>query len=269
MMILRPRILSSFDIIGSREKAVAIVEIHEKLKGCEQEIAHEIMNENKRISSVLEKLGEREGVCRLRKYRLLAGDMDTEVVHREHGFVLKLDPQKVYFSPREATERQRIADQVRDGETILVMFSGVGPYAIAIAKKRDVAKIFAVEINHAAVEYARLNIKANKLDDKIIAVEGDVVTVCKEWYGECDRVVMPLPKGAENFLDVAIKCLRPSGGFVHFYSWGREPELFANGESAICEHLRQLGKNYEIIGRHVVLPYSPHAYKVCIDFDVK
>src|SRR5512136_1135651 len=165
-----------FDTIGSKEKAVAIIEVPANLVGHEDEIALQLMRENKRIRSVLQKLSEREGVERLRKYRLLAGDNNTEVTHREHGYVLKVDPQKVYFSERESTERQRIADQVEEGETVLVMFSGVAPYAIAIAKKKNVKKIVAIEINHIGTDYARTNITLNKLNDKILAIEGDVRT---------------------------------------------------------------------------------------------
>ena len=49
-----------------------------------------------------------EGELRLRSYRLLAGEENTEVLHKEHGYMLRLDPKKTYFSVREGTERQRI-----------------------------------------------------------------------------------------------------------------------------------------------------------------
>jgi len=264
----KSRVPLSFDVIGSREKAVAIVHIPEELKGREKDIAYSIMEKNKRVKSVLEKLGEREGKFRLRKYRLLVGDEDMEVIHKEYGYMLKLDPQKVYFSPREATERQRIASQVKDEEVVIVMFSGVAPYAIAIAKNSGVEKIITVEINPVAVSYARANIRMNKLSQKIVVVEGDVRTVCEQWYEVCDRVVMPLPKGAGNFLDIAVKCVKPTGGIIHFYSWGRKPDLFEDAELEIHNGLAKMDRKYEIISRRVVLPYSPATYKICIEFKV-
>ncbi len=259
---------SSFNIIGSREKAVAIIEIPDDLEGKKKEIAEVLLKAHKNVKSVLQKTSNREGEFRTRKYNLLAGDADTEVLHKEHGYRIRIDPQKVYFSPREATERQRVAEQVKAGEVVMVMFSGVAPFAVAISKKQtDVERVIAVEINPEAVRYADENIRINKLSHKILSLPGDVRHVCVRWYGKCDRVVMPLPLGAENFLDIAVNCLRGEG-IIHFYNWGREPKLFEKAEKLIDENLKKMGREYKIINKHVVSAYSPHAYKVCIDIKV-
>ena len=129
-------------------------------------------------------------------------------------------------------------------------------------------KIVAVEINHACTDYARVNISLNKLNEKILAVEGDVRKACEPWYGEFDRVVMPLPKNSGDFLDIAVKCLKTDGGYVHFYSRGRDPAIFENAEAAIKERMAKLRKTCEIVDRRIVLPYGPHTYKVCIDLKV-
>jgi tRNA (guanine37-N1)-methyltransferase len=258
----------SFDVLGSKEKAVAIVEIHDEEKDREKEIAEEITKKQKSVKSVLKKESMREGDYRTRKYKLIAGDKNTEVLHKEYGYALKLDPQKAYFSVRESTERQHIARQVEAGELVMVMFAGVGPYAIAIAKsKPGVEKIIAVEINPDAVEYMKHNIRINKLSHKIIPVLGDVRTACKKWYGKCDRVVMPLPLGAEDFLDIAVKCTK-SDGTIHFYSWGDKGSLYDAAEKAIDESLKNLNREYKITGRRIVLPYAPGRYKVCVEFKV-
>lgn len=98
--------------------------------------------------------------------------------------------------PRESTERMRIAKQVKPGEFIMLMFAGVCPYGIVIAKHQPkIKKIVAIEINPIAYKYMVENIKLNKLEDKIIPVLGDVKDKAKYWYGMCDRVIMPLPKG--------------------------------------------------------------------------
>lgn len=49
-------IQSSYDIIGSRGKAVAIMEIPENLKSKEKLLAETIMEKNKTIKSVLKKI---------------------------------------------------------------------------------------------------------------------------------------------------------------------------------------------------------------------
>ncbi len=253
---------SSFDIIGSKQKAVAIVEIPEELKKKQLLIANAIMHLHKNVKSVLAKVSARKGELRLREYELIAGNSDTEVVHKEYGYLLKLDPQKVYFSPREGMERQRIAQQVKAGEKILVMFSGCAPYAIAIAKKQpDVDKIYCIELNPDAHKYAQENVRINKLSHKIILICGDVKNECKKLEEKFDRIVMPLPFGSESFLNVAIACLK-TGGIIHFYNWGKEPDVFQNAITCIEKNV----KKYKILDKRIVLPYGPRKYKVCIDF---
>lgn len=263
-LILVPR---SFDIVGSKEKAVAIVEIPEELESKERVISEGIMQLNKNVKSVLKKVSERKGELRLREYKLVAGDTDTEVIHKEHGYILKFDPQKVYFSARESTERQRIAEQVKPNENVMVMFSGVAPFAIAIAKKQDVNRIYAIELNKIAHEYSKENVRINKLSHKIVLIYGDVREKCKEYYESCDRVVMPLPLGSESFLDIAINCLKEEG-IIHFYNWSSEKDLFSKVLKIIEENCKKLNKKIEILDKRKVLAYAPRKWKVCIDFKI-
>lgn len=260
--------MSSFDVLGSREKSVAIVEITEDKVEKEKEIAELIMSENKNIKSVLRKDSSREGEYRTRSYTLIAGNEDTEITHKEHGYSLRLDPRKTYFSVREGTERQRIASKVKEGETVMVMFAGVGPYAIAIAKKQpDVEKVIAIEINEPAVEYMKTNVRINKLSHKIIPILGDVKEKCEKWYGKCDRIIMPLPMSAEDFLEDAVKCAKP-GAIIHFYTKGNKDDLYSEAERLISERLKKTSTEYKIMDRRIVLPYSPKTYKVCVEVKV-
>ncbi len=256
----------SYDIIGSREKAVAIVEIPEGLEGKEELVAKAIMSLHKNVKSVLAKASERRGIYRTRELRLIAGDPDTEVVHKEHGCLFKLDPRKVYFSPREATERLRIAKRVKPGEKVLVMFSGVCPYPIMIAKKQPlVEKVIGVEINPDAHRYALENVKLNKVEGKVLPILGDVRDVCPKLGEKFDRVVMPLPKGAHEYLDVAIPRVK-KGGVLHFYHWAREDDLFSEAEGLVVEEAERMGRKATVLERRKVLPYAPRVWKVRVDF---
>jgi tRNA (guanine37-N1)-methyltransferase len=261
-----------YDVIGSKGKAIAIIEVRDEdaEAGLEKALAERIMKKNKHIVSVLKKESAREGEFRIREYSLIAGDDNTEVLHMENGYKLLVDPQKAYFSNRESTERMRIASQVQPSEVVMVMFAGIGPYAIAIAKAQpNVEKVIAVEINSEAVRYMEHNIRINKLSHKIVPVQGDVREACEPWYGKCDRVVMPLPLGAGGFLDIAAKCAK-RGAVVHLYGWGNEADgsVYATTEKTIEEFARKTGLKYEIVGRRKVLPYAPGRYKVCVEFKV-
>lgn len=251
---------SSYDIIGSREKAVAIVEIPEEFEKKEKEIAQQILTRHKNVKSILKKLSERKGIFRTRELKLLLGDKNTEVVHKEFGCRFKLDPRKVYFSGREGTERLRIANQVKPKETVMLMFAGVGVYGIIISKKQPQVKIISIEINPLAFEYMKENIRMNKVEGRMIPILGDVKEKCKDLYGKCDRIIMPLPHEAETFLPTALECLKPEGGFIHLYIIEKEENLKKRTEKII----KKIKKKVEI-KTNKVLPYAPRTNKYCID----
>lgn len=255
----------SYDIVGSGKKAVAIVEIPKDLENEKKLIGEAILKINKNVKSVLSKLSERKGTYRLKDYELIAGADDTEVIHKEHGYNLKLDPRKVFFSPRELTERQRVASQVKAGETVLVMFSGTGPYLMAIAKKQpNVNKIYGIEINPDAHRYAEENVRINKLSHKIVLINGDVREVCPRLKMKFDRIAMPLSTEGYKYLDLAMNCLK-NGGIIHFYHIGYEMDLFSDAEKIVKNISEKLDKKIEIINRVCVLPFGTRNYKICLD----
>jgi tRNA (guanine37-N1)-methyltransferase len=256
------RLPSSYDMIGH----VAIIEVSKELQKHKKTIAKALMETNKKIETVLEKQSERKGKYRTRKYKVLAGKKKTETVHKEYGCTFKLDPTKVYFSPRELTERQRIAEQVKPRETVMVMFSGIAPYAIQIAKRQPkVRKVLSIEISPIAHKYAVENIRINKVSDKVVAIKGDVSDVCKRWFRKCNRVLMPLPTESHNFLELATKCTKKNG-MIHFYSISKD-DGFLDLRNMIKQILRNK-KNYRIMKIKKVLPYAPRQWKVCADIKV-
>jgi tRNA (guanine37-N1)-methyltransferase len=249
-----------YDIIGSKEKAVAIIE-----KGGKK-LAEQIMRKHKNVKSVLKKISGRSGEFRLYKLRLILGDKNTEVFHREHGMIFKLDPRKVYFSPREATERQRIAELVKPKEKILVMFAGIAPFAIAIAKEK-VCEITCVEINPDACKYAEENITRNKLKGSVEIICGDIRKVWKK-LEKFDRILMPLPESAWKFLKYAFRLAR-KGTIIHLYGISEEKNLFKDLEAKIAKEAEKEGVRVKIITRQKVLPFAPRKWKVRIDLKVK
>jgi tRNA (guanine37-N1)-methyltransferase len=227
---------------------------------------------------VLQKTGERVGEFRLRKMKVVTGK-DTETIHKEHGFRFRLDPTKVYFSPREATEREMVASMVKPGETVMVMFAGAGPFGIVIAGKQpSVGKVYQVEINPAGFDYMKQNTAMNKLSHKVVPVLGDVRDACKRYTGLCDRVLTPLPREAHKFLDSALSCLKPRG-IIHFYSVGRHAKglkgkeaqegLFGEAEKRLAKAAKKAGRSVKVLERRKVLPFSPGSWKICIDAEVR
>jgi len=243
----------SFDIIGN----VVILEIPDELEDEKHLIAEAALKFTKR-KSVYRKKSRIKGVTRTRKLEFLVGNESSETIHKEFGSRLKLDVRKVYFSPRLATERKRIADQVRDGETIIDMFTGVGPFAVAIARKREV-EVYAIDINPDAVSYLQENIKLNKVDEKIKPILGDATKVLDHCNLHADRIIMNLPGSAQEFLPLALEHLKP-GGMLNYYQFSSDIDEPVERVKAAA-HLRRV----EILDKRKVKSRSPGVWHVGID----
>lgn len=256
---------SSFEIIGSKEKAVAIVELDFVVKPRAKLIADAIMKKHKNVKSVLLKESARSGEYRTRKYRVITGLKNTEVMHIENGCRLLVDPQTAYFSPRECTERLRIVEMVKEGENVMVFFAGVGPFAVEIAKKAKPARVVGIEINPAALDYFTKNIRLNKLANAE-AVLGDVAAHSKEFSAQFDRVLMPLPEKSIEYMKDAFLVVKP-GGIVHFYFFENEDKI-NNWKKRVRDIARSMKKKTRILDIKKVLPYSPRVWKWRMDIQV-
>lgn len=258
----------AFDIVGS----VAIVEVPEKLRGKERLIARAIMEQHPSVRTVCAKAGARRGKLRTRALRVIAGS-GTVTEHVEGGCRYRMDVATVYFSPREATERLRVAGQVRAGERVLVGFAGCGPFAIAIAKKG--AEVVGVELGKEAARYFQENAFLNRVAERVTVVQGDFRKEALR-HGEFDRVVMPLPAEGWRYLPEALRALR-KGGVVHFYALegegtmrfdagsGLRPAAFAESEERLRAAAAKARRRVEVVARTRVHLYAPRVWKVCVE----
>lgn len=243
---------SSFEIIGD----ILIFRPNKNLKKKNIKlVAKNFLESNKNVKVVGIQKGAFEGKYRLRKIEILAGEKRKETIHKESGVRLKLDVEKCYFSPRSSNERLRIAKLIRPGENVLVMFSGVGVYPLVIAKQSKAKEIYGIELNKIAHEYGLENVKLNKMDN-ITLIKGDVKKI--KLNKKFDRVIMPLPKDAENFLDIALRYIK-RGGWIHLYTFAKKDEL------EIIKSKYSKFKDVKIIKAGV---YSPGVNKICIEFKV-
>ncbi len=270
---LKPRELKllyrSHDIIGD----IAIIRIPEALKHRSKIIAEAIMQTQRRLRTVLRQASPVSGDLRLRKLKWVAGEKKTETIHKEHGCLLKVDLKTCYFSPRLSHERMRISQQVQTGEVIVNMFSGVGCYSIIIAKHSAAQKIYSVDINPTAVQYIQENAKLNKVRGRVVPIDGDAKNVIEEGLQSiADRILMPLPKRACEYLDYAVLALKPAGGWIHYYDF----EHADKGESPVekvkakvFERLRNLSVDFQPPFGRIVRTTGPHWYQVALDFHLE
>ena len=250
---------TSFDTIGD----IVILEIPDDLLSKKQIIGDAALKFTKKQAIYMKKSAIK-GTIRIRDLEFLAGTDDSITIHKEHGVRLKLDVKEVYFSPRLATERIRVSNSVKDGEKILDMFCGIGPFPILIAKNHDV-DITAVDINEAAIKYLNENIKLNKLKGTVKAYCGDVREVSESFNCKFDRIIMNLPGLAYTFLDVAVN-LFEDGGIINYYEFS---DSYEQGIKRLTQAVNEAGKEVEIINTRKVKSTSPGEWHVAIDGKVK
>jgi len=273
------RVKTAYDLIGD----VAILEIDEELRNKEKKIGKVLLDIRKDVETVLRKDSSHEGVFRTQKMKYLVGEKKKVAFHKENNIRLKLNVEKVYFSPRLSTERKRIVELIKNDfkelenntkkktkENILVMFSGCAPYCCVIANnaKDMVNKVIGIEINPEGHKYGLENIKLNKLIN-IGLINGDVKKIAPKLSKlgtKFDRILMPLPKHAEDFLEDALM-LSKKGTDIHFYNFLHEKE-FDNAKKTIKKACIKAKKKCKILNLIKCGQQSPGVYRICIDFKV-
>jgi tRNA (guanine37-N1)-methyltransferase len=229
-------------------------------------IANFLIRTQPNIKTVLKPLTPVIGEFRLRKFRILAGEPKTETIHREYGCSYKVDLSKAYFTPRLSTERSRILSWIKEGDTIIDMFAGVGPYSILLAKSKKPSNVVAIDKNPDAVHYLKENITLNSAKN-IEAIEGDSREEAKKFANTADHVIMNLPHSAHEFLDSAILLTKP-GGIIHYYGIAHEDDLFEGYIKLINVAAERTGRHIKILEKRVVRSYAPYQYNICIEVKI-
>ncbi|MDD3041426.1 MAG: class I SAM-dependent methyltransferase family protein [Methanosarcinaceae archaeon] len=248
-----------FEVIGD----IVLLEEEELEPAGAQKAAAAILETHPRVKTVMMPLTPVIGEFRVRDFEILAGERRTETVHREHGSRYMVDLAKAYFTPRLSTERIRVLEWVREGDTVVDMFAGVGPYSILIAKKARPKRVLAIDKNPEAVNYLRENIALNSVQN-IEAIEGDAREEAEKFAGLADHVLMNLPHSAHEFLDSAVLLTKP-GGIIHYYGMTPEDDLFESSIELIRAAAVRAGRKIEVLETRTVRSYAPHQYNICIE----
>ncbi len=256
---LKSQLPTSFDIVGK----VAIIKLEDELIEHKETIGEALLSANKSIETVALDRGV-VGEERIRDLEIVVGEKSTETVHKEYGIELEIDPSKVYFSPRLATEHWRVAESVEDGEVIIDMFCGIGPFSILIAKHRNPKKIYALDINEEAIVYLKRNIKRNKVSN-IEPLLGDSKVLIRS-LAPSDRIIMNLPHSAFDFLSYAFSNIKDNGT-IHYYEILDRDEKEKRWKE-IEKMASEQGFKIENLGEREVHTYSPESSLHCFDLKV-
>lgn len=262
------KVYTSFDIVGD----IAIIKTPNDNDVNAQAVATQIMMVHKNVKTVFVQTSPIFGDFRVRQLKLLTGENKTDTKHRESGCVFAVDVGKCYFSPRLLGERSRVAGLVSPGETIINMFAGVGCFSVIIAKKVHQTKVYSIDINPVAVQYMKENIRVNRVYSKVVPLLGDSKEIIKaELQGKADRVLMPLPELALQYLPSAVITLKKEGGWIHYYDFEHaigKKDPVEKTKIKVAKKLDSLGVGYVFAFSRVVRSTGPNWYQTVLDIHV-
>jgi len=260
---IRKSLPSSFDIIGE----IAVIKLDNNINKYKKEVGEAILKTNKNIKTVC-MVDPISGQYRTRNIEIIAGIDKTKTIHKEFNLSFFVDIKSTYFSPRLANERKRIADLVKDDETIVDMFTGVAPFPIMICKYSNPKIIYAIDKNKDAIDLAKVNIRKNKAYDKIKLICDNSKNV-KKLIGsvDVDRVIMNLPFSSFDFFSYALD-LVSGKTIIHYYGIINEDKI----ESRIKDLEKiAITKNisFEKCKVFRIKSYSPREFYIGIDITAK
>ena len=255
--------MASFDLVGG----TAILNFPEKKNlSDKKKIAKDLIATHKNIKTVLEKVGKIKGRLRIFKTRHLAGKKTKDVLYKENNCLFKFNIDRTYFSPRLSNERLEIAKKIKRKDNVLVMFAGVAPFSIVIAKIAKPKIVYSVELNRQASKYAQENVKLNKLEDKVQVIQGDVKKVIPKFKKKFDVIVMPRPQLKESFLEQAFQVSK-KGTRIFYYGFEKE-----GNEKKIVEQIeseaKKSKKRVKIEKVKKAGNIAPYKYRYRVEFKI-
>ena len=268
----------AFDVLGN----LAIVNFPRGMTVSERKkFALKLMKEQKQIKTVLEKSGKVKGRLRKPTLKHIAGDKTKEVLYRENDCMFRFNVDTTYFSPRLSNERKEVASKIKKNEDVLVMFAGVAPFSIVIAKNSKAKKVVSVELNREANKYAKLNVDLNKVKKIVEVVQGDVRKFLVKGptqkisrpkaskagrNSKFDVIVMPRPQLKNSFLKEAFR-LSKKGTRIFYYDFCKESEVNLIVEK-IEKEARESRKKIKILKFKKAGEIAPYKIRVRVDFKI-
>lgn len=255
----------AYDLVGD----IAVLEIPDALSKHAHQIGDAFLSIHRNFTTVLAKKGAISGETRVREYNVLAGQNKTHTVHMEYGCRIAVDLAAAYFSPRLLEEHNRIAGQVSDDEVVLDMFTGIGPFALHIARKCH-ARVIAVDINEKGIDLLQKSITMNRLIGTIEPIVADIRTYIREnAHRNIDRVIMNHPSAAFEFVPAACYALKENG-MMHYYD-------FISGDTPETELIDKITKLVKVTGREIVeisktrrvRDSAPHEFQMVVDLIIE
>ncbi len=248
---------------------VLITTIPEKLKQYRSAVGEAFLQlEPKRARTALGKTGPTRGITREPSFDYLAGDKNTETIHKELGCFFKLDAAKLTFSPGNHFERERMLNVVKSNEFIIDMFSCVGNLSLPLAVHKSPKQVIAAEINSLAFKYLEENIQLNKVSNVMKAIEGDNRVILKDYEGKADRVISGYLHSDEEQIRQAVRLCNNNSIFHYHVAITRKKEKQAEVMMDIKRLIESEGRICSRMIRKRVKKYAPGVEHIVLDIEI-
>ncbi|HMK47941.1 MAG TPA: class I SAM-dependent methyltransferase family protein [Methanocella sp.] len=251
----------SWQVIGD----VLLVHVPDMLQLRKKEIGEAFLRLYPRCKTVLE-TKRIAGDYREPIVEKIAGNDDTETIHKENYVLYKLNAAKIMFSQGNFYERRRMST-LGSGEHVVDMFAGIGYFTLPMAVHAKPRMIDAIEINPASYSYLCENIRLNKVEGIVNPILGD----CRKKAptgGAADRVIMGYVGTTHEFLPWGIRALRP-GGILHYHETTPEKLLYIRPAEYIGAAAKSQGRRAKILDIIKIKKYSPGVWHIVVDAKIE
>jgi tRNA (guanine37-N1)-methyltransferase len=116
------------------------------------------------------------------------------------------------------------------------------------------------------------NIKLNGVTSKVFPLLGDAKEVIQSHLQfAADRVLMPLPELALQYLPSALSALKSGGGWIHYHDFqhaAKSDSPLEKTKAQITEKLAGTGVQYRFADARIVRSTGPNWWHVVVDLHV-
>jgi tRNA wybutosine-synthesizing protein 2 len=233
---------SGFQALGE----IAIINLNSDLLKHKHEIGKTFLELFPRFKAVYNKEGEIIGEFRIPQVKLIAGNKskkEAEVI--ENGIRYRFNVTKLMFAKGNINERLRIAREVKKGEIVVDMFSGIGYFSVPVGKLSKAEKIYSIEKNPEGFYYLNENIRLNNIKN-IESINGDnrkVIENLVERGVKAARIIMGYLPPPKDFLSSAFKIAK-KGTVIHYEDLLLDERAEKEAEERVKEIIR-IAEKYE------------------------
>lgn len=186
------------------------------------------------VRTIAIRVGPTIGTFRTPQLEVIAGDPQTETLHKEHGCLFELDAKYLTFSSGNHYERKRMIEIIAPGSTVVDMFACVGNLSLPVAVYKPV-QVIGIEINPLAFKYLVRNISRNKIEARYQPLLGDNRELTPTNWA--DHVIMGCWDCDPPQIHQGIEALKAkNGGWIHFHEVvppNQQPSAFQRFNASI------------------------------------